>query len=273
MLWRILILGTLLGGWSSVAIAQPPEIPPQWLQHRTPSTDTQTVSFCVDPRTPGVAVDQAIAEAINAALLLEPRIHVVDRHVVVEDDWERLYIDLVDHCAAYLGFPLYANAYPGWLTFTRPYYEARFVLVTARSDWTTLRDIPPGATVGTVQGTQGDIRFLTLNNAKAAGERWRRAPVGRPELAFEALLGGVVEALLVWEPWWWHLSDTRPELSDLHVVAAPEISEPWIGVGGTLLADRTFIRSSIDGAIGSLIADGTIDAVLSSLGFPARVPR
>lgn len=273
MLARNVVACALLWGWLGVAVAQPPEVPPQWLQERAPSTDTQTVSFCVDPRGAGSAVDRAIAEAINAALLLEPRIHVVDRKVVVEDDWERLYIDLVDHCAAYLGFPLYANAYPGWLTFTRPYYEARFVLVTSRSDWTMLRDIPSGTTIGTVQGTLGDIRFLTLNNAKPVGDRWRRAPVGRPELAFDALLDGVVEALLVWEPWWWHLAETRPELSGLRVVSASEISEPWIGVGGTLLADRAFVRSSIDGAIGALIADGTIEAILSSLGFPARVPR
>ncbi|MFO7544108.1 MAG: hypothetical protein R6W77_01280, partial [Trueperaceae bacterium] len=228
LLGLVVLAGPLCAG---VVLAQPPEIPPHWLQRRAPSTDTQTVSFCVDPRDPGAAVDQAIAEAVNAALLLEPRVHVVDRLVVVEDDFERLYIDLVDNCAAYLGFPLYPGAYPGWLTFTRPYYEARFVILTDRPGWSSLGDIPPASRVGAVQGTQGDIRFLTLNNARPAAARWLRTPLGHPERAFDALMDGVVDALIVWEPWWWHLTRSRPELEDLRVLNAPEVSEPWVGVG------------------------------------------
>lgn len=252
-------------------MAQAPVLPPTWFPNREPSVDAQRVSFCEDPREPAHAVDRAIAEAIAGALLVEPRIHVVERQVVVEQEYEGLYVDLIDHCAVYLGFKLYSNTYPGWLTLTRPFYEARFVVVTPNQEWRSLDDVPKDVAIGAVQGTMGDIRFLTLNNARAAAERWRRAPVGRPERAFDALLDGVVGALIVWEPWWWALRQERPELAQLRVLDSPEISEPWIGVGGITLADRAFVRSSVDQAIASLAADGTLEQILESFDFPGRV--
>lgn len=250
--------------------AQAPVLPPSWYPNREPSVDAQRVSFCEDPREPAHEVDRTIAEAVAAALLVEPRIHVVERQVVVEQEYEGLYLDLIDRCAVYLGFKLYANTYPGWLTLTRPYYEARFVVLTPNQEWRSLNDVSRDATIGAVQGSMGDIRFLTLNNARPAAERWRRAPVGRPERAFDALLGGVVDALVVWEPWWWSLRLERPELADLRVLEAPEVSEPWIGVGGITLADRAFVRSNVDEAIAVLAADGTIQQILESFDFPGR---
>mgnify|MGYP006204446853 CR=1 FL=1 len=80
----------------------------------------------------------------------------------------------------------------------------------------------------------------------------------------------VVGALIVWEPWWWSLRQSRPELADLRVLEAPAVSEPWVGVGGITLADRAFVRSSVDEAVAALSADGTIQAILDEFGFPGR---
>ncbi len=250
--------------------AQPPVLPPEWFPNREPSRDAQAVSFCEDPREPGHEVDRAIAAAVTDALLVAPRFHVVERQVRVEDEYESLYVDLIDHCAVYLGFKLYANAYPGWLTLTRPFYEARFVVVTTNPEWRALEDVPRDVRIGAVQGTMGDIRFIVFNNARPAADRWQRAPVGSPEEAFDALLDGVVGALIVWEPWWWYLGRQRPELTELAVLDAPVVSEPWIGVGGITLADRTFVRSQVDEAVAALSADGTIAAILAESGFPGR---
>src|SRR5690606_9539766 len=111
-------------------------------ENRAPTLDEQEVSFCVDQREPGHVVDAAIAEAIAGALLLQPRLHAVDRTTAEEDGWDRLYLDLVDNCSLYLGFRLYSNTYPEWLTVTRPFYEGRFVLLTANSEWRRIEDIP-----------------------------------------------------------------------------------------------------------------------------------
>lgn len=245
-------------------------LPPEWFPNREPRVDAQAVSFCEDPRNPANEVDRAIAEALASALLVEPRIHVVERQVVVEQEYEGLYIDLIDHCALYLGFKLYSDTYPAWLTLTRAFYESRFVVLTANEEWASLADVPKDATIGAVQGSLGDIRFLTLNNARPAAERWRRAPVGRPERAFDALLDGTVAALIVWEPWWWALRQTRQDLTVLHVLEAPEVSEPWIGVGAITLADRAFVRDNVDQAVAALSADGTIQEILDSFDFPGR---
>lgn len=266
-------LATILIGLSLVTVgsAQVPELPPQWFENRSPTTDEQQISFCVDEREPGHVVDAAIAAAIAEALLLQPRLHVVARTPAEEDGWDRLYLDLVDNCSVYLGFKLYSQTYPEWLTTTRPLYQGRFVLVTQNEGWNTLADIPLDVRIGAVQGTMGDIRFLTYNNALPAAQRRPRAPLGEPRLAMQALLDGVVGALIVWEPWWWWLQHEDPELSALHLVEAPLISEPWVDVGALSLADRSFVRSSIDIALAALTSDGTIQEILASFDFPGRV--
>ncbi len=249
--------------------AQQPELPQHWFQERRPAADGNAISFCVDPRDPGHPVDAMIAEAIAAALLVDVRLHVVDS-AFQQDDFEDLYFELVEHCATYVGFRLLSGAYPDWLSITRGFYEARFVMLTLEQSWRSLDDVPLEARIGVVQGTLGDIRFLLANNALPSNQRRPRLPLGRPAIAFDALMSGSVEALVVWEPWWWWLMQDRPELMNLHVVDVPTISEPTVGVGAVLLADRTFIRSSVDEAIASLIADGTIQSILDEFGYPGR---
>jgi len=267
---RFLLASALALSALGSSLAQEPVLPPEWFPNRAPSTDAQAISFCEDPREPAHEVDRAIADAITSTLLVEPRVHVVERQVRFEPEYESLYIDLIDHCSVYLGFRLYADTYPGWLALTRPYYEARFVMLTSNPEWRTLEDVPKDVRIGAVQGTMGDIRFIVMNNSLPAAERWPRAPVGRPQEAFDALMNGVVGTLIVWEPWWWYLSQQRPELADLTVIEAPVVSEPWIGVGGITLADREFVRSQVDEAIGVLSGDGTIAGIIEEHGFPAR---
>ena len=251
----------------TTAMAQP-ELPAHWFQQRGPAADGEAISFCVDPRDPGHIVDADIAEAIASALLVNVRLHVVTSSTVV-DDFEDLYIELVEHCAVYLGFKLFADTYPGWLTITRPFYESRFVVLAADPSWSTLADIPLDVPIGVVQGTMGDIRFLRSNNDLPADQRRRRVPLGRPNLAFDALMDGRVGALVVWEPWWWWLQFERPELAELHVVSAPHVSEPAIGVGGVLLADRTFVRSAVDEALAAI--DDDVQRILEDRAYPGVV--
>jgi polar amino acid transport system substrate-binding protein len=267
---RLTVLLCALLGWTlaGVGSAQAPELPPQWFQRRTPSVDGEAISFCVDTRDPAHPADAAIAEALADALLVAPRLHQVVTDFP-EEEYETLYFELVEHCAAYLGFKTFSETYPEWLTLTRSYYEARFVLVARNPAWRTFTDIPLDVPIGVVQGTQGDIRFLLANNALPTAQRRPRVPLGAPQVALEGLASGRVQALIVWEPWLWSLRATHPELTDVHEVIAPTISEPAVGVGAVLTADRTFVRSVLDEAIAALRADGTIQDILDTLGFPA----
>jgi hypothetical protein len=54
------------------------------------------------------------------------------------------------------------------------------------------------------------------------------------------------------------------------VLEAPLVSEPWIGVGGALLANRTTSRLMLDEAIAALHEDGTTLRILEGLEFPGR---
>jgi hypothetical protein len=257
--------------WAGSFAAAQPELPLHWFTERLPLSDGNAISFCIDPRDPGHVVDAAIAEAIADALLVDVRLHVVDRPLQSEDDFEDLYFELVEYCAVYVGFRLYSETYPEWIITTRGFYESRFVLVTADPAWSTLDDIPLDVPIGVVQGTLGDIRFLMSNNAQTVDRRRPRVPLGLPHLAFDALLAGNVGALLVWEPWWWWLGQEREDVAALHVVEAPSISEPGTEVGAVLLSNRTFIRTQVDEAIGALIADGTIAAILERFEYPGLV--
>jgi polar amino acid transport system substrate-binding protein len=251
---------------SSVSLAQP-QLPLHWFEERAPLSDRDSISFCVDPRDPGHVVDAAIAEAIASILLVNVRLHVIDEAISPEQ-FDELYFALVEHCSVHVGFRLYSDTYPEWLTITRGFYDSRFVVVTGNREWRTLADIPVDVPIGVVQGTLGDVRFLLANNAQRAAERRPRFPLGQPAIAFEALVEGRVGALVVWEPWWWWLRQSRPELRDLHVVDAPFVSDPPVGVGGVLLADRMALRASIDDAIAALVADGTIQGILESFEYP-----
>lgn len=258
--------------WVGSLVVAQPQLPLHWFTERGPASDGNAISFCIDPRDPGHVVDAAIAEAIADALLVDVRLHVVERAPDSENDFDDLYFELVEYCAVYVGFRLYADTYPEWLITTRGFYESRFVLVAADPAWTTLDDVPVDVPIGVVQGTLGDIRFLLANNAQPADRRRPRVPLGEPHLAFDALLAGSVGALLVWEPWWWWLGRQREDIAALHVVEAPSISEPGTGVGAVLLSNRTFIRSSVDEAIGALLEDGTIHAILEEFEYPGRTP-
>jgi polar amino acid transport system substrate-binding protein len=270
--WRAAALALSLV-WGT-ASAQPPELPPNWFPNRAPSVAGQAIPICIDAREPAHEVDRDIAAAISSALLIEFQVVDVDRVIVVEAEYEDLFVDLVDRCTAYLGFKLYPGTYPEWLTFTRPSYEARFVVLSRTADgYASLDDLPPSALVGTVQGTLGDVRFLTHNNARTASARFRRIPLGEPRTALAALVDGRVDALVIWEPWWWSLAREDPRLEALRPLEAPVVSEPWIGVGAALLTDRTFARVALDDALRELAADGTIAGILADWGFPGRAPR
>ena len=257
--------------WAS---AQPPELPSTWFPNRAPSVAGQEIPICVDEREPGHKVDAAIATAIGDALLITIDLIDVDRIVVVEAEYDDLYVDLIDRCTAYLGFKLYPGTYPNWLTFTRPFYEARFVILGRADAPERLEHLPAGAAIGVMQGTLGDVRFLNLNLARASDARWRRIPLGTPEANLDALVEDRVDAVLVWEPWWWALARDDARYAGLRVIDAPVVSEPWIGVGAALPGDRTYARSELDAALAALSTDGTIDAILDGfVGFPGRVAR
>jgi polar amino acid transport system substrate-binding protein len=230
--------------------------------------DGAALNYCVDERDPDLPVAKEIGRAVAQALLLQPKEHAIGQNTAGEDI-DNLYRVFLETCDVYLGFKLISDAYPPWLAITRPYYRTSYVLATTDAGWKSLADMPKSNAIGATIGTSADIRLIQYLQALPAEQRWSRFPMGSDELALHALMRGTVSVALVWGPSFWALQKTDPALADLRLISLKPLPESVVGVGATLLANETFLRSSVDDAIASLVADGSIGAILDRNKFPA----
>lgn len=261
------VLGLLLG---LPALAQTPFVADEEKFGRIP--DDFTLRYCVDPRDPAWEVDQAIAEAIAAALLVEPAPFVVE-DVATRESIDNLYRHLLADCSLYFGFKLLPGVYPDWLGVTRPYYQVGYVLAVQDPAVTRLGDLPKSAAIGPTLATAADFALVAYLNALPERERWPRYPQMSDEAALDELLAGHLGGALVWGPSFDRLARTNPAYASLKLVPLDPVSVPDIPVGAVLLSNDTFLRSTIDEAIAALVADGTIATILADRHFPARLPQ
>ena len=233
----------------------------QWTYGRR--LDESQLRYCVDRRDPAWEVAAAIADAIAAGLLLEPQRYVVESNIVLEDI-TRVYEILLKHCDLHMGFKLIPQGYPEWVTVTRPYYESRYVFVTADPKLTSLADVAPGRTIGAALGTSAHLRLVSYLLALPADKRWPTFPMGTNELALEALLHGRVDVALVWAPNLWAAQRNDPTYEKLHVIDPDPLPATRLGVGALMLSNETFLRTAVDEAIAALVQDGTIAGILET---------
>jgi polar amino acid transport system substrate-binding protein len=201
-------------------------------------------------------------------LLLEPKPHEIGQDSV-GDDLDNLYRIFLETCDVHLGFKLISQAYPAWLTVTRPYYRTSYVVVTANPAWRSLADMPRSQAIGATIGTVADIRLIQYLQALGEGARWNRYPMGSDELALRAVLSNEVGAALAWAPSFWALRQAHAEFAPLRIISAKPLPDSTVDVGATLLAREPFLRSTVDQAIAALTADGSIAAILAEEKFPA----
>jgi polar amino acid transport system substrate-binding protein len=255
-----------LAGMAAAQTPDTPFVPDEWKFGRR--QDGATLQYCLDARDPDLPVARKIGEAVAQALLLEPKPHEIGRNTVGED-LDNLYRVFLETCDIYLGFKLIPDAYPPWLTVTRPYYRTSYVLVTTNPNWASLADMPRAQAIGSTIGTSADIRLIQFLAALRPEERWSRFPMGSDELALRALLRDTVSVALVWGPSFWALCQTEPDFAKLRLISLRPLPDSPVDVGATLLSKESFLRSSLDQAIASLTADGTIKTILDGEKFPA----
>jgi polar amino acid transport system substrate-binding protein len=250
----------------SAALAQTPYVPDEWKYGKR--QDGAALNYCVDERDPDLAVAKEIGRAVAQALLLQPKEHAIGQNTVAEDI-DNLYRVFLETCDVFLGFKLISDAYPQWLAITRPYYRTSYVLATADAGLKSLADLPRSTAIGATIGSTADFRLIQYLQALPAEQRWSRFPMGSDELALNALVRGTVGVALVWGPSFWALQKSDPAFAGLRLISLKPLPESTVGVGATLLANETFLRSSVDDAIASLTADGSIQAILERAKFPA----
>jgi polar amino acid transport system substrate-binding protein len=230
------------------------------------------LTYCIDARDPDQPVARKIAAAIAAALLLEAKEYVIGDDPRTEDmsgeDLDDTYRTLLQHCDVFFGFKLVPDAYPEWLTITRPYYRSTYVYVAADPAWKSLGDMPATRAIGATVGTSADMRLSQYLLAVRANKRWDKYPMSSDEAAVRAVISGTTGAALVWAPALWALRKSDAVVAKLPEMAPSPLPVSTADVGAILLSKQAFLRSSLDQAIASLTADGTIAAILKEEGFP-----
>jgi polar amino acid transport system substrate-binding protein len=208
----------------------------------------------------------------RGALLLQPKEYLVGDDPKTADmsgeDMDDTYRLLIQHCDVAFGFKLVPDAYPAWLTITRPYYRAAYVYVTADPRWKSLADMPVSRAIGATIGTSADMRLTQYILAVPAGQRWDKYPMASDEAALRAVTSGSIGAALVWSPALWSLRKKDPAFVSLHEIQPTPLPISTADVGAILLSKQSFLRSNIDQAIASLTTDGTIAGILKQAGFP-----
>jgi polar amino acid transport system substrate-binding protein len=265
------VLLTILLGFTVQALAQQvPFVPnPERFGRRA---DQGKLSFCVDQRDPDWPVAQAIGTAIAESLLLEPDPQLIENKLVTQS-LEELYPAFLERCDLFLGFKLLPEAYPQWLALTRPYYEASYVFVAKDPQLKSLADVPFAQPIGSTIGTAADLALIQYLKTLASGNRWQRIPLASNEAAVNAVESGTVATALVWAPALWALQQQDPQLANLHRLAPSPLPVTTVGIGAALLAEQSFLQNSLDQAIASLTADGTIASIIEEFNFPARAAR
>jgi polar amino acid transport system substrate-binding protein len=269
---QILAVSVYLSG---VAFADTPFVADQWRfgTHET----TATLRYCIDMRDPDWTIARKISATVADALLLQGQEYLIGEDPKTTDmsgdDLDVTYRMLIEHCDVFFGFKLVADAYPDWVTITRPYYRAAYVYVTADPDWRTLSDIPINRAIGVTIGTAADLRLSQYLLAVGAGRRWDKYPMASDEAALRSVLNQSTGVALVWAPALWALRKSNPGIAGLREIAPDPLPRSTADVGALLLRSQSFLRTSLDRAIESLTADGTISGILADEHFPATPVR
>lgn len=232
--------------------------------------------YCIDERDPDWPVARKIAAAVAGALLLQPDEYLIGDDPRTTDmsgeDLDDTYRMLIQHCDVYFGFKLVQDTYPGWVTIARPYYRSTYVYAAAQSAWRSLGEMPITRAIGTTVGTGADMRLTEYLLAAPADKRWDKYPMSSDEAALQAVVRGTTGAALVWAPSLWALRKTDAGIAKLPEMAPSPLPVSTADVGAILLSKQAFLRVSIDQAIASLTADGTIAGILKGENFPGEPP-
>jgi polar amino acid transport system substrate-binding protein len=230
--------------------------------------------YCIDARDPDWPVARRIASAVAGALLVQPKEVLIAADPATAnlagDDIDMLYRTLIERCDVYFGFKLVPDAYPAWIAVTRPYYRSFYAFVATDPGWVKLSQMPAARPIGATIGTAADLRLTQYLLAAGSKPHWDKFPMASDEAALRGVLRGTLGAALIWSPSRWAFAQTEPDAARLRNLAPDPLPVSTASVGAVLLSRQSFLRSSIDSAIASLSADGTIAGILRDARFPGE---
>lgn len=226
--------------------------------------------FCLATSSPVRDLDRAVGEVIARIQLARAEFYDVDLTAPPDDeDFDRLlFVSLTDHCDAMMGTDLAWSPLPEWLTVSRPYYSAPYVLAVRPNTYSSLGGVPPGGRIGSPLFSAGDQQLVTTLATMAAGSRWNRVPYGDVPSMLADVRSGKIDGGLFAAPL---AGPARSgQLNGLTLVASAPVRVEPMRLGALFLAKNTFTRDAFDQAINALHQDGTIDRLVAAQGLPER---
>ncbi|MCC6735467.1 MAG: transporter substrate-binding domain-containing protein [Bauldia sp.] len=224
--------------------------------------------FCYDEDSSTAAFDRAVGEEIGTRMLVAAEFvpirggYGIDGQYLLED----LFVALTNQCDAALGLAVFTG-YPVEFTVTEPYVSIDFVLGVTDPAYGRLLDIPAGARLGTQISTRGEVAFIGFNNVRPEASRWLRLPYADTDLMLSRLLDGTIVGMIMYGPTFLQIAADRPEAGAVRLLPLDPVQGAFANIGAVLLARSSFLRSEMDAAIASLIADGSIARLLVSSGL------
>jgi polar amino acid transport system substrate-binding protein len=262
----------LVVGFMPLAWAQSDTLPPQLLNNSKP-LQGDTIRFCVDKYSPGAAFDKAVSQAIADALLVKAAFVDAPTGFPLDGQgfYDELQLTMSRDCDVMAGISILPDTgvspYPAWATVTRPYAQIPFVLVTKDPNYQSLGDIPPGKVVGATIGSLGQGVILTYNQQQPADKQLKYLPYADPKLMLKRVLDGHLVGMVIWQPQLNLITDNNPEGQGLRTISLAPLQPVYAAVGDLVNSRDAYLRSQIDSAIGSLVADGTIAKLMADLGY------
>lgn len=260
-----------LGATVSSTVAQN-TVPPALLNNSRPSQGDQ-IRFCIDQFSPGADFNTAVSQAIADTLLVEAKFAPAPSGFPLDGQgyFDELQLVMNTECDVLVGVSLEPDTgespFPDWATVTRPFAKVPFVLVAKNPDYTALKDIPFGKRVGTTMGSAGQGVMIAYIGQQAPDKRWVQLPYADSKLMLKRLLDGTIDGMVIWQPALNEITDHNPGALGLKIIPMDPLPPVYALVGDLVSVRDSYLRSQIDTAIGSLIADGTIANLMQQYGY------
>ncbi len=274
---RTVMCAALLGAIGSlsgpIVVAQENGVIPPQLFNNSRRLQGDTIRYCVDEFSVGAKFDRAVASAISDALLVKAEFVPAPSGFPMDGGGylEELQLVMSNECEVLVGISMTPGAaespWPDWATVTRPYAQVPFVVAVTDANYKSLADIPPGKTLGAMVGSLALGSVVTWNQQNPPEKRFRYLPYGDPNLLLKRLLDGTLSAMVLWQPQLAQLMRANPTATNVKTASFAPLKTVVNGVGNLVSSRDSFLRASIDQAIGQLVSDGTIARLMKENGY------
>jgi polar amino acid transport system substrate-binding protein len=248
-------------------------VPPSLIQNTRPMQGDK-IRFCIDGSSPGGEFNREVSQAVADALLVDAEFTVSPKASTFPLDgggyMDELQLVMSQSCEVFVGISILPegnSAFPEWATVTRPFAAIPFVFVVREGTYKSLGEIPGGERVGITMGSLAQMAMIAYVGQQPQNARWITLPYGDPKLMLKRLEDKTLSGMAIYLPSLLEITNNDPAALGLTLVPFSPVQRPVAEVGNMLSARDDYLRTQLDEAIGSLIADGTIGRLLEKHGY------